>query len=100
MKRMEAYYRFRLARRLDAPPVITITPAKTDNPTSKADRKVQMQTPAIDDRKPSSAKGCAGHLGAQLGAIRKDGSSYECVSEKKKRHSEYVTFTGRHINRA
>ena len=78
MKRMEAYYRFRLARRLDAPPVITITPAKTDNPTSKADRKVQIQTPAIDDRKPSSAKVCAGHLGAQLGAIREDGSSYEC----------------------
>lgn len=78
MKKLEAFYRFRLARRTEAPTVNPNPSTKLDIPTTKPDKRVQIQIPIAEDRKPSSGKVCAGNLGSQLGAIRRNGSTYDC----------------------
>ena len=82
MKKLEAYYRFRLARRTSAPSVNTITPPKSNITAAKVDKIQHVKFASAVERKTPSEKICSGNLGGQLGAVKKDGSAYGCTFGK------------------
>ena len=89
MTQMETFFRFRQLRRVEMTaaaksPAIKATPGietpKTsgNSVTPQAPAKVKSEKGAAGDASDKSSKPCAGHLGGQLGATRRDGQLYEC----------------------
>ena len=89
MTRMDSFFRFRLLRRVEITAAAK-SPATKSTSFSETPKTVgipaQPQAPAkiksekgrageVNDK---SSKPCAGHLGGQLGATRRDGRAYEC----------------------
>jgi hypothetical protein len=75
MVRQDAFFRLRLARMTD-----TSSVSKAEQPNQKVEKQtVKFAETKMDDKVgPVATKVCSGHIGKQLGAVRKDGRPYAC----------------------
>ena len=89
MTKMDTFYQFRQLRRVEmiaaarSPATKSIsfseTPKTLGNPAQpQAPAKVKSEKGGAGEVNDRSSKPCAGHLGGQLGATRRDGRAYEC----------------------
>ena len=89
MTKMDTYFRFRQLRRVEmnaaarSPATKSVsfseTPKTLGNPAQpQAPAKVKSEKRGAGEVNDRSSKSCAGHLGGQLGATRRDGRAYEC----------------------
>jgi hypothetical protein len=79
MMRLEAMYRLRVIRKLEAAAVVKTESKRIDiKPTAeKQTVKWNDVSPAVE-RKAGPHNTCSGFLGGQIGAVRKDGRPYSC----------------------
>jgi hypothetical protein len=92
MAKKEAYFRFQISRRSEL-----ALPTKPNTPTPKAEKAaVRLNSPANaeEPKKAVTAKPCVGHLGNQLGALKKNGRPYSC-SFVKDRTFRYISVVGK-----
>jgi hypothetical protein len=75
MVRQDASFRLRRARMTDASSV-----SGTEQPNQKVEKQTVnfAETKTNDKVGPAVTKVCSGHIGKQLGAVRKDGRPYAC----------------------
>ena len=75
MVRQDAFFRLRMARMTD-----TSSASRAEQPSQKAEKQTVKFADTKTDGKvgPVATKVCSGHLGKQLGAVRKDGRLYAC----------------------
>jgi hypothetical protein len=79
MMRLEAVYRLREVRRVEAAAVVMAEPKKSDAKAVSEKGKVQWSDVSPEDEKKAGPrKTCTGLLGSQIGAVRKDGRPYSC----------------------
>ena len=84
MVKQEAYYRCRLAR----------SPVTTGNANGKMEKPTVKFAEKTPEPKAPPSKPCAGNLGSQLGAVKKDGRPYACI-HRAHCHFRHVTVTGK-----
>ena len=73
MAKQEAYFRLRLARRLE------MTGESRSPGSNKELKKVIVRSSAVSpEENREQSKPCAGYVGHQLGAVKKDGRPYKC----------------------
>ena len=75
MVRQDAFFRLRMARMTD-----TSSASRAEQPSQKAEKQTVKFADTKTNEKvgPVATKVCSGHLGKQLGAVRKDGRLYAC----------------------
>lgn len=95
MTQMDAFFRFRQLRRNEMAAVVKSEAAtepslaasngkdggkqsKGKTAPSSLSAKVKFDSEGAEEKVSASMKACAGFLGGQLGAVRKDGRPYEC----------------------